>query len=169
MDWKNRPRKGQKNLMRLGDFLPGILKKKRIYIDLESKEIRDAWDDAVGPMIASNTNPCRLKNGTLFVKVSTSTWMQQLQFMKREIMEKVNSAFKAEQIKNIYFSIGEMSVRLPEKKKDDISVSGQHALKERDKRMIKENLSSVDDKELKDILKKVMTKEIINRRINEDR
>ena len=52
--------------------------------------VATAWKAAVGAPIANQTAPIRYTAGTLHVKVTTSAWMQQLQFMKSEILAKVN-------------------------------------------------------------------------------
>jgi len=150
----------------MGDFLQRALKKKKILLDLVDHRILDVWNKAVGLQISAHTNPFKFKNGTLFVNVSDPAWMQQLRFMKQEIMDKVNLEWKKEEIKNIYFSIGDIH-RTPAKTADRLIDFSLYQLKERDKRLIRENLSQINDEELKDILKKVMTKEIIKRRLNE--
>lgn len=150
----------------MGDFLQKVLQKKKILLDLVDHRILDVWKRAVGPQISANTNPFKFKNNTLFVSVSSPAWMQQLRFMKQEIMDKVNLEWEKEEIKNIYFSVGDIN-HAPAKPADRPIDFSLHPLKERDKRLIRENLSKIDDEELKGILKKVMTKEIIKRRLNE--
>jgi len=150
----------------MGDFLQKVLRRKKILLDLMDHDILDTWNKAVGPQISAHTNPFKFKNGTLFVNVSDPAWMQQLRFMKQEIMNKVNLEWKKEEIKNIYFSIGDIH-HTPVKTEDHNIDFSLYPLKERDKRLIRENLSQIDDEELKDILKEVMTKEMIKRRLNE--
>ena len=84
----------------------------------------------------------------------------------KEIMDKINPEWEKEEIKNIYFAIGDIP-STPAQPADPAADFSPRLLKERDKRLIRENLSQVDDEELKAILKKVMTKEIIKRRLNE--
>lgn len=163
---RRRSRKRQKNLLKLGDFLPKLLKKRKIHLDTLDYRVTDVWHKAVGPQISAQTAPVRFKNNTLFVNVSTPAWMQQLRFLKREIMDKVNAERGKEDIHNIHFSIGEIppAPHLPSTRSEEFS---EKFLKERDRRIIRENLSRIDDTELKGILKRVMTKEIIKRRLNE--
>ncbi len=163
---RRRLRKRQKNLLKMGDFLPKVLSKKKILLDILDHSILDTWHRAVGPQISANTNPFKFKNNTLFVNVSSPAWMQQLRFMKQEIMDKINPEWEKEEIKNIYFAIGDIP-QTPAQPADPAADFSPRLLKERDKRLIRENLSQVDDEELKAILKKVMTKEIIKRRLNE--
>lgn len=155
-------RKYQKNLQKLGDVLQKTLKNLNISRDFTDQNILNAWNKAVGPQISAQTHPDRLKKNTLFVKVSNSIWMHQLQFMKSDIIDKTNRILGKEIIKNIYFSVG----MLP-KNKENFIFPEQYSLNERDSKMIGESVASVSDKELSDILKRVMTKEIIRRRMRE--
>ncbi|MCD6487113.1 MAG: DUF721 domain-containing protein [Syntrophobacterales bacterium] len=164
--YRRRSGKRRRNLQKMGDFLQKALKRKKILLDLIDYRILDIWNKAVGPQISAHTNPFKFKNGTLFVNVSDPAWMQQLRFMKQEIMDKVNLDWEKEEIKNIYFSIGDIHYT-PAKTADRSIDFSQYSLKERERRLIRENLSQIDDEELKDILEKVMIKEIIKRRLDE--
>jgi hypothetical protein len=57
-------------------------------------------------VIARNAQPEKIRNGTLFVKVSSPVWMQQLQFMKEMIAGKLNERLKGDIVKNIFFMVG---------------------------------------------------------------
>ncbi len=155
-------RKHQKNLRKLGDILRKTLKNLNISRDSTDQNILNAWNKAVGPQISAQTHPDRLRKNTLFVKVSNSIWMHQLQFMKLDIIDKTNKILGKEIIKNIYFSVG----MLP-KNEENFIFPEHFSLNERDSKMIRESVASVSDKELSDILKKVMTKEVIRRRMRE--
>lgn len=162
-------RKRQTNLLKLGDFLHNTLKRRKINLDMADTSLVDTWNKSVGEVITAQTFPFKLKNNTLFVKVSNSTWMQQLQFMKQDIIDKVNPAFADKTVKDIYFSIGKIPT--PSATKEEIEyTSGQvlYSLKERDRRLIRESLKSIDDDELRSIIKRVMTKELSKRRLTEE-
>ncbi|HEX9444345.1 MAG TPA: DUF721 domain-containing protein [Candidatus Binatia bacterium] len=70
------------------------------------------WNDVVGDTIARNAQPEKIRQGTLFVKVSSPVWMQQLQYMKDTIAEKLNGGLGRETVKNIFFFVG--TVEAPE-------------------------------------------------------
>jgi len=88
--------------------------------------------------------------------------MHQLQFMKLDIIDKTNKILGKEMIKDVYFSLGVIP-----RNKEDFIFPEQHSLNERDSKTIRESAASVSDKELSNILKRVMTKEIIRRRMRE--
>jgi hypothetical protein len=157
-----RKRKRQKNLQKLGDVLRKTLKNLNISRNFGDQNISNAWNKAVGPQISAQTHPDRLRKNTLFVKVSNSIWMHQLQFMKLEIIDKTNKILGKEMIKDVYFSLGVIP-----KNEENFIFTEHNTLNERDSKMIRESAASVSDKELSNILKRVMTKEIIRRRMRE--
>jgi hypothetical protein len=158
----------------LGDVLGKILKKRKISLNLplnrslnpEDKRITAAWNKAVGDRIAAHTNPDKLQRGTLFVKVSDSVWMQQLHFLKQDILGKIKQQLDGTAVQNIHFSLGK--IPLPPAG-HELPPEASYSLKARDRKMIDENTASIADPELRDILKKVMTREISRRRLREEK
>ena len=136
---------------------------------MKDQHLWDSWHKAVGKTISAQTRVDRLDHDTLLVKVSSSAWMHQLQFVKNEIMEKLNEILGKESVRNIFFSIGEVSA--VQKKKDDPFTlkPDQHPLKDRDKRLIEECTASISDRELNEILKRAMTRTIIRRKMENRR
>jgi hypothetical protein len=165
-----RKRRKQSNLQKLGNILQGILKKHNIFFNSEEQRLLEVWYKAVGPQISAQTRPDKLKRNTLFVKVSSSVWMQQLHILKHEIIENFNQILGKELIKNVHFSIGEISSSALSKNSYPPSFSPEsYSLRDKDKKMVERSVSSVADKELKEILKRVMTKNIIRRRLSATR
>jgi hypothetical protein len=64
------------------------------------------WNETVGSVIARNAQPEKIRNGTLFVSVSNPTWMQQLQFVKEMIADKLNDRMGQQIVKSIFFVVG---------------------------------------------------------------
>jgi predicted nucleic acid-binding Zn ribbon protein len=156
-------------LQRIDDILHKTLKKHHIPIKMEDRRLRSVWFQAVGPRIAAHTHPGSIKKAVLFVKVANSVWMQQLHFMKQDILEKFNHLNSRDPVKDIFFAIGEIPASVAEKKDQVFIASELPALKARDKKMIEESLAEIADEELRDILKRAMKKEITRRRMMEKR
>ena len=68
--------------------------------------IWELWDQAVGPVIAANTRPAAIKGNLLLVHAASSTWLHQLQFMKEDILRKVNNTLGEGTVEEIKFKIG---------------------------------------------------------------
>jgi len=156
-------------LQRIDVILEKTLKKHHIPLKTEDRHLRDVWLQAVGSRIAAQTKPDCIKKAVLFVKVANSAWMQQLHFMKREIIEKFNDLHQTEPVKDIFFAIGEIAAPAAVKTDQAYCADEMPALKARDKKMIEKSLSAIADEELRDILRRAMTKEVIRRRMMEKR
>jgi predicted nucleic acid-binding Zn ribbon protein len=94
---------------RVGDVLEASLKRLDLAPQLEAYGIWPIWNDVVGKPVARNAQPEKIRNGTLFVKVSSPVWMQQLQFMKDLLAEKINERLRARVVKNIFFVVGNVA------------------------------------------------------------
>lgn len=82
------------------------LEASSIDVDLNLYRLWERWTDLVGLTIAENARPAAIKGGLLLVHVSSAPWMQQLHYLKGELMEKLNSALGKESVKDIRFKIG---------------------------------------------------------------
>jgi predicted nucleic acid-binding Zn ribbon protein len=91
---------------RIGAVLEKSLKRLDLAPRLDEYGVWPVWNEVVGAAIARNAQPEKIRNGTLFVKVSSPVWMQQLQFMKEMIAEKLNHRLQREVVKNIFFMVG---------------------------------------------------------------
>jgi len=64
------------------------------------------WDEAVGETIAQNARPAVFKGRLLYVNVTSSPWIHQLQFLKQDIIGKLNVALGHNVVDDIKFKIG---------------------------------------------------------------
>ena len=72
----------------------GLLKKLGLTDQARKLRISAAWAQAVGPEIASRTEPQSFNRGVLVVKSASAAWQNELTFLKAEIIEKVNDALE---------------------------------------------------------------------------
>jgi predicted nucleic acid-binding Zn ribbon protein len=90
----------------IGAVLEQSLKRLDLAPRLDEYGVWPIWHEVVGNVIARNAQPEKIRNGTLFVKVSSPVWMQELQFMKDMIADKLNHRLKGNVVKNIFFMVG---------------------------------------------------------------
>lgn len=90
----------------LGSVLRDAIKASKLGVHLDAHRLWEKWQDTVGPTIAQNARPEAIKGKLLLVNVSSAPWMQQLQFLKAELVEKVNESLGREVIQDIRFKIG---------------------------------------------------------------
>ncbi|MCX5821709.1 MAG: DUF721 domain-containing protein [Deltaproteobacteria bacterium] len=153
----------------IGEILRKVLKKKNIPHTATDRRLLDLWTRAVGPQIAARTLPETVKRGTLYVRVSAPVWLHQLQFLKEEILGKVNELSGKEEIRSLFFSIGEILSPPPGTADPLPDAPAPSPLRKRDREMMRESLDAVRDPELREILKRVMAREISRRREREMR
>jgi len=157
-------RSGSRQLQKIGEILERVLKKNGIRIPAEDGRLREIWNRTVGPMIAAQTCPDRVRRETLFVKVSTSVWMHQLQFLREDILERLKTQWGEEPIERLHFNVGHIGTPVVTKTEEAFFHPTARLLKKRDKAMIEESLDLVRDPELQSILRRVMIKELSRRR-----
>jgi len=137
---------------RLGQVLDKSLKRMEISPRLDEYGVWPIWNDIVGTTIARNAQPEKIRNGTLFVKVSSPVWMQQLQYMKEMIAEKLNQRLKADIVKNIFFVVGRIQIENPEieSKPPEPSPDAGHSQPDED------FLESIRDPEIRQAFKRLL-------------
>ena len=99
-------RKKMKEPARIGDIIDNVLHSFGRNSEMRMVEVWRLWDRIVEKPVAENTRPAAFRKKLLLVHVSSSSWIQQLQFMKEDIIEKVNIALGEDLIEEIKFKIG---------------------------------------------------------------
>jgi len=94
---------------KVDSILERALNKLNLGIKLKRYQIWEVWDSVVGEHIARQAQPHQIRNMILWITVSSSTWMQQLEFMKKQIIDRLNERIGERVIKDIRFRIGELS------------------------------------------------------------
>jgi hypothetical protein len=163
-------RKRLKRPPRLGEVLGHYFKRSGLSGKIQEQKILEAWERAVGEPIADRTQPIGVKNRVLQVKVTNSVWMQQLQFMKGLILQKLREQIGDHLLQDLRFFIGEVEPSVARgKKRPEGDPGGQSlGLTEAEKERIEKVLSGIIDPEMREILSRVYSKGVAagkNRRI----
>ncbi len=103
-----RKRTNNPNLVRIGGVIEDIIRDIRPLRDQRMVEIWDLWAKAIDPSIVKHAKPAAFRGGSLIVHVSSSTWIQHLRFMERQIVNNLNQAHGAKIVENIAFKIGKL-------------------------------------------------------------
>jgi predicted nucleic acid-binding Zn ribbon protein len=159
-----RRKKHSTRLQSIGEILFAAFKRRGMAVKLEENALLKIWPKAVGKQIAMQTQPDCLRNGTLFVKTTSSVWVQQLHFMKEDIRQKLNELARKDAVKEIRFSVGLAISKKKTTIEAEIATAKKSFLKDRDKKMIADCTASLADPELAAILQRVMKSEINRRR-----
>jgi len=130
---------------------------------MKDRSLIDAWNRAVGPQIGAKAQPDRLKDDVLYVRVANSVWMHELQFMKQDIISKLNGILGGTTVAQIRFFIGEVEAPPVKQAEPDVLLDARD-LKAEENDYIRETLAGVADPDLKEILQKTMTRSILRGR-----
>lgn len=90
----------------IGSVLTSVLKSCQSKTDGSLAVVWDLWTETVGDAIAQNAKPAAFKQDILLVHVSSSVWLHHLQFLKQDIITKLNAAMENASVKEIKFKIG---------------------------------------------------------------
>ena len=104
-----KPKKQKAKFEHIGNILADVLKSYRRESDADLVRVWQVWDQIVGDVIAQNARPAAFKGKILLVHVSSSAWIHQLQFLKKEMIEKLNEALGNALIDDLKFKIGPLS------------------------------------------------------------
>lgn len=100
-----KPRK-KSEIIHIRSVLPSLLKTFRPEDDMSLNRVWDLWATAVGPVVAENTRPAAFKGKLLLVNATSSSWVHQLQFLKEDLIRKVNDALGEDLVEEVRFKIG---------------------------------------------------------------
>ena len=114
----------------------------------ELHEVFDFWEKSVGKEIAKHATPSKFRGKVLWVDVSDSIWMQQLQFLKTTLIDKINKEFDSVQVDDIRFQLQLPSDQPPKKETPPLRQVGPQP-QAGDLTKFEEFLGDVDDPELK--------------------
>ena len=73
---------------------------------LREADIWRFWPEVAGPVVASRARPLRIINGVLTVAVSSGPWLQELNFLKGIMKDKLNARLGGEVIRDIILKSG---------------------------------------------------------------
>lgn len=65
----------------------------------------NSWPSVVGQRVAAHTAPVRCDDGVLMVHVDSPAWHNELQYMKRDIVTRLNQNLGGMYIKELLFSV----------------------------------------------------------------
>lgn len=85
--WRGRARRPQ----RASEVLGTLLDRHGAARQLREHRIVEIWQRIVGPALAQRTTPDGLENKVLWVRVQNASWMQQLEWMRSDLLERLGA------------------------------------------------------------------------------
>jgi len=144
---------------RVGLILEKALKNMSLDRKLKEHEIWNVWNSVAGEHVARHAQPEFMRNGILFVRVSTSPWMQQLSYMGKGITEALNERLGAPIVEEIRFKLGKVDLPSEASAASSRPANPSSSPENNIARKIRENLSPIKDSKLREILGKLILKD----------
>ncbi|MCD6389520.1 MAG: DUF721 domain-containing protein [Desulfobulbaceae bacterium] len=95
----------KKTPTKMSELLNSLIQKKGWKKQITRNRVFLLWDQIVGEDIAVHAQPFVVRGRTLWLNVSDSVWMQQLQFQKMTILERVKQVLPGSSINDIRFQL----------------------------------------------------------------
>jgi hypothetical protein len=130
---------------------------------IQEQRVMDAWDPVVGNAIAEVTQPMRVRNRVLQVRVIHPVWMQELQFHKKLILQKMNDFLGASLVEDLRWVLGEREKKEAGKKREKAG-KFQRELKPEEKERIEKEVSRLRDGEMREALSRLFSKQLMRER-----
>lgn len=87
-------RKRRYEVSRAGTVIQDLLEGYRLAEDVRRHRVMIDWEEIVGARIAARTRPGPVQEGgILWVRVSNSSWMHQLSFLRNDLLARINARF----------------------------------------------------------------------------
>ena len=125
----------------------------------EQLRIREMWEAVVGPHIAKKASPEGIRNGILFVSVESSVWMQELTFMKQQILERINKVCESSKVQDIRFKLGKTPQGM-----DNSNEGILPELNEEEQAMIEKQTGAIEDQDVRASLQSLLSVDLKNKK-----
>ncbi|MEM6631271.1 MAG: DUF721 domain-containing protein [Bacteroidota bacterium] len=87
--------------MSLGDAISQFLSKNGLLDEVKIQQLIQDWESLMGKPVATHTEKIWFEKGTLYVKISSSIWRQELSMAHKEIRKIVNESIGKELVREV--------------------------------------------------------------------
>ena len=90
-----------------GHILPQLIDKLGLDRRRSEAEIARVWNHIIDPTLTAHAQPTGLRKGTLFVTVDSNVWLSEIvRYRRKEILQRLQTAFSSSLIARISFRVG---------------------------------------------------------------
>lgn len=142
------------NLYKLDTVFNQIKKKLKIseFYDLNINKI---WKEATGDLISQVSMPIHFEEGVLTVNVRDTIWVNELNLLKKEIINRINENLGKERLNDIRYRVGIVKFKENIEHYVNFFNLGEVRLTKEDLSMIENAVSIIEDEELREKFRKL--------------
>lgn len=85
----------------IGDILKAFIQENNLQKGMDGINVRDAWATLMGPGVNSYTGEVMLKNGTLYVQLTSAVLREELSYGKAKIVAMINQELGREVVREV--------------------------------------------------------------------
>jgi hypothetical protein len=102
----------------MAELLPGLVHDKGWEKQLDLHTIFLEWQKRATEEVAEHAQPLKIERGVLWLEVENSSWMQQLQYQKLELLDRLNGFLRVARLKDIRMVLPKGGSKQPVAPKD---------------------------------------------------
>ena len=87
--------------MKLSEALENFVSTNKLQKGLDKVNVKDVWNEQMGPGIVKYTTAIKLEGNTLFVQLSSSVLREELSYGREKIIKMLNEALKKDLISKL--------------------------------------------------------------------
>ena len=92
-------------LEQVGPLVQRLLRRLGLDRQMDEQRAVEAWAEVVGPAIAAQARAAGVRDGVLFVDVTSNVWMQELGLLRDGITDRLNAHLGAPLVRKVVLSI----------------------------------------------------------------
>lgn len=138
----------------LAELLAVVFAGQPVANRLEEAKIWQVWEEAVGRQIAERARPASLRDGVLTLTVASAPWMQQLNFLKKELIVQLNQAIGSELVRDIYLKAGSLKTKEPP---NETVHRPPHQLTAAEQTAVAQQVATIQDEGLRSVIQHLWT------------
>ncbi|HEY0046243.1 MAG TPA: DUF721 domain-containing protein [Flavobacterium sp.] len=85
----------------IGDILKEIIQQNKLQPGMDQVSVKDAWKSLMGNGVNSYTKNVVLKNGTLYVELTSAVLREELMYGKDKIIRMINDELRRDVVKEV--------------------------------------------------------------------
>jgi predicted nucleic acid-binding Zn ribbon protein len=145
----------ESTLESLGSLLEKTVSRFGLKKKSDQWKVVQQWPFIVGETLAKLSRPVSIRDGVLFVAVPSSTWAQELDFQKNEILKRISALFDKDLIQDIRFFSSSW------KEKKEFDNPKEASLSQEEKKIVEAMCQEIENPRLKPVIKKWLTSLIL--------
>ncbi len=95
----------KESLTSLGDIIKDLMSGSDLPFNPEDVNIWKVWNEVVGPSVSNHARPCRILKKKLMVEVTEPIWLQELEYARESIRDKLNKILGRNAVDRIDFRL----------------------------------------------------------------